>query len=97
MVQQLTDLEDGFIGGTTTQDLTDTATILHLRDTIKLIEKVLNGIIAALVKLCQKHPHRSTPMAARSNLQQAVYSQEHRSLSGGIDGQWLKSGPLLCG
>ncbi|KXS98802.1 hypothetical protein AC578_2064 [Pseudocercospora eumusae] len=56
--------------GTTTQDLTDTATVLQLRDTIKLIEEVLDGIIAALVKLCQKH--RSTPMAARSNLQQAV-------------------------
>lgn len=56
--------------GTTTQDVTDTATVLQLRDTIILVEKSLDAIIAALMSLCEKH--KSTPMAARSNLQQAV-------------------------
>lgn len=56
--------------GTTTQDLTDTAVILQMRDTFQLVETVLDDIIYACEKLCQKH--RLTPMAARSNLQQAV-------------------------
>lgn len=56
--------------GTTTQDLTDTAVVLQLRDTLQLVEQSLEGIIAALGKLCEKH--KTTPMAARSNLQQAV-------------------------
>ncbi|KAK3106775.1 hypothetical protein LTR53_018096, partial [Teratosphaeriaceae sp. CCFEE 6253] len=56
--------------GTTTQDLTDTAMVLQLRDTIKLVEQSLDGIVTALQKLCEKH--KATPMAARSNLQQAV-------------------------
>ena len=56
--------------GTTTQDLTDTAVVMQLRDTLKLVEGCLDSILSALVKLCEKY--KSTPMAARSNLQQAV-------------------------
>ena len=56
--------------GTTTQDLTDTAVVLQLRDTLNLVDQCLQNIVSALVILCKKH--RSTPMAARSNLQQAV-------------------------
>ena len=56
--------------GTTTQDLTDTAVVLQLRDTLRLVEQCLDGIIRVLVKLCEDH--KLTPMAARSNLQQAV-------------------------
>jgi 3-carboxy-cis,cis-muconate cycloisomerase len=56
--------------GATTQDVTDTATILQLRDTLTLISTSLDGIITALRVLCQTHI--STPLAARSNLQQAV-------------------------
>lgn len=56
--------------GATTQDLTDTATVLQLRDTIKLVEEGIDSIISALREQCEKH--RTTPMAARSNLQQAV-------------------------
>ena len=52
------------------QDLTDTATVLQLRDTLNLIEQCLSSIIDSLCKLCAKH--KATPMAARSNLQQAV-------------------------
>lgn len=56
--------------GATTQDVTDTATVLQLRDTLALLESSLDGIIAALVPLCTTH--KATPMAARSHLQQAV-------------------------
>lgn len=56
--------------GTTTQDLTDTAVVLQLRDTLQLVDASLDGIIAALHKLCVQY--KSTPMPARSNLQQAV-------------------------
>ena len=56
--------------GTTTQDLTDTAVVLQLRDTLRLVDTSLDGIIAALQQLCVQY--KSTPMPARSNLQQAV-------------------------
>ena len=56
--------------GTTTQDLTDTVVVMQLRDTLELVEESLNGILEALGKLCEKY--KATPMAARSNLQQAV-------------------------
>ena len=56
--------------GATTQDVTDTATVIQLWDTLSLFEKALDDIIASLRTLAEKH--KSTPMAARSNLQQAV-------------------------
>ena len=56
--------------GTTTQDMTDTAVVLQLRDTFKIVEALLDNIISACTDLCEKY--KTTPMAARSNLQQAV-------------------------
>ena len=56
--------------GATTQDVTDTATVIQLWDTLSLFEKTLESIIASLRVLAERH--KSTPMAARSNLQQAV-------------------------
>ncbi|PPQ88526.1 hypothetical protein CVT25_009906 [Psilocybe cyanescens] len=56
--------------GATTQDVTDTATILQIRDTLRLFSDALTNIIEALRDLALKY--KSTPMAARSNLQQAV-------------------------
>jgi 3-carboxy-cis,cis-muconate cycloisomerase len=56
--------------GATTQDVTDTATVLQIRDTLALIETSLTQTIASLTSLAGKH--KRTPMAARSNLQQAV-------------------------
>ncbi|KAF4616455.1 hypothetical protein D9613_008702 [Agrocybe pediades] len=56
--------------GATTQDVTDTATVLQLRDTCALVSEALDGIIKASEELSLKY--KSTPMAARSNLQQAV-------------------------
>jgi 3-carboxy-cis,cis-muconate cycloisomerase len=75
VVQQLVSLCKGGLGewchwGATTQDITDTATILQIRDSLDLIEKDIVGIADALAKLAKKY--RDTPMAGRSNLQQAV-------------------------
>jgi 3-carboxy-cis,cis-muconate cycloisomerase len=56
--------------GATTQDITDTAMVLQIRDALGLVEEDLNAIVASLAGLA--HKHRDTPMAGRSNLQQAV-------------------------
>lgn len=56
--------------GATTQDVTDTATIMQVRDSLEIIEQFLERILKALKKLAQDY--KLTPMAARSNLQQAV-------------------------
>lgn len=74
LVKWVNDVEPG-LGewahwGATTQDVTDTATVLQIRDTLDLIEKSLQDIISSTAKVAEKH--KSTPMAARSNLQQAV-------------------------
>ena len=56
--------------GATTQDITDTATVLQIREALALVEADLAAISAALVGLARRY--RDTPMAGRSNLQQAV-------------------------
>jgi len=56
--------------GATTQDITDTATVLQLREALALIDDDLSAISAALANLAARY--RDTPMVARSNLQQAV-------------------------
>src|SRR4029079_111914 len=56
--------------GATTQDITDTATVLQIREALQLIDDDLRAISAALADLAKRH--RDTPMVARSNLQQAV-------------------------
>ena len=75
VVQQLVKLCKNGLGewshwGATTQDITDTATILQISEAFDIIEKELGGISDALAKLAKKY--RDTPMAGRSNLQQAV-------------------------
>ena len=52
------------------KDVTDTATILQLRDTCELVSKALEAITKALCGLAVEHA--ATPMPGRSNLQQAV-------------------------
>ncbi|EIN12691.1 L-Aspartase-like protein [Punctularia strigosozonata HHB-11173 SS5] len=74
LVTSVNEIEDG-LGewahwGATTQDVTDTATVLQLRDTMELVSASLDQITSSLRVLCAKY--RSTPMAGRSNLQQAV-------------------------
>jgi 3-carboxy-cis,cis-muconate cycloisomerase len=56
--------------GATTQDITDTATVLQIREALALVEAELAGISAALARLAREH--RDTPVIARSNLQQAI-------------------------
>jgi 3-carboxy-cis,cis-muconate cycloisomerase len=56
--------------GATTQDITDTATVLQIREALDLVEAELVAISTALAKLARQY--RDTPMAGRSNLQQAV-------------------------
>ncbi len=56
--------------GATTQDITDTATILQIRAALELVDEELSAISDALEVLVRRH--RDTPMAGRSNLQQAV-------------------------
>jgi 3-carboxy-cis,cis-muconate cycloisomerase len=75
VVQQLVKLCKDGLGewchwGATTQDVTDTATVLQMREALALIEREIEGICDALAALAKKY--RDTPMAGRSNLQQAV-------------------------
>jgi 3-carboxy-cis,cis-muconate cycloisomerase len=56
--------------GATTQDITDTATVLQIRDALELVERDLLAISASLAGLAKRY--RDTPMAGRSNLQHAV-------------------------
>src|ERR1700748_303543 len=75
VVQQLVALCRDGLGewchwGATTQDITDSATVMQIREGLELIEADLNGIADALANLARRY--RDTPMAGRSNLQQAV-------------------------
>jgi 3-carboxy-cis,cis-muconate cycloisomerase len=56
--------------GATTQDVTDTATVLQIRESLALIDEDLGAMSKALADLARRH--RDTPMVGRSNLQQAV-------------------------
>jgi 3-carboxy-cis,cis-muconate cycloisomerase len=75
VVQQLVALCADGLGewchwGATTQDITDTAAILQIRAALELVEKDIAAIARALADLARRY--RDTPMAGRSNLQQAV-------------------------
>src|SRR5215831_11512992 len=75
VVQQLVKLCKDGLGewshwGATTQDITDTATIMQIREALALVEGDIDGICNGLAALAKKY--RDTPMAGRSNLQQAV-------------------------
>jgi 3-carboxy-cis,cis-muconate cycloisomerase len=75
VVEQLVALCSGSLGewahwGATTQDITDTATVLQIREALSLIDDDLKAISESLADLARRH--RDTPMAGRSNLQQAV-------------------------
>jgi 3-carboxy-cis,cis-muconate cycloisomerase len=56
--------------GATTQDVTDTATVLQIREGLEIVEAELAAITRALADLARKH--RDTPVIGRSNLQQAI-------------------------
>lgn len=56
--------------GATTQDITDTATVLQIREALQLVDDELAAIADALARLAREH--RLTPVIGRSNLQQAI-------------------------
>ncbi|OYU86386.1 MAG: 3-carboxy-cis,cis-muconate cycloisomerase, partial [Burkholderiales bacterium PBB5] len=56
--------------GATTQDITDTATVLQIREALQIVDDELAAISAAMAKLAREH--RDTPVIGRSNLQQAI-------------------------
>jgi 3-carboxy-cis,cis-muconate cycloisomerase len=56
--------------GATTQDITDTATVLQIREALALVDADLSAISKTMADLARKH--RLTPMIGRSNLQQAI-------------------------
>ena len=75
IVQQLTANCQNGLGqwchwGATTQDITDTATVLQIKAGLELIEADLAAVADALATLARTH--RDTPMIGRSNVQQAV-------------------------
>ncbi len=56
--------------GATTQDITDTATVLQIRESLEFMDDELAKLSASLVVLAKKY--RDTPIIGRSNLQQAI-------------------------
>ncbi len=56
--------------GATTQDITDTGTVLQIREALELVDNELAAIATAMAKLAKDH--RLTPIIGRSNLQQAI-------------------------
>ena len=75
VIWQLSTLCDGDSGGyvhwgATTQDVTDTALILQLRDAIVEIEASFNELIGILANLARTY--RATPMVGRTHGQQAL-------------------------
>ena len=72
--------------GATTQDITDTAAVLQIREGLVLVEQDLADISAALAKLARDH--RDTPIIGRSNLQQATpitFGYKMASILAGIE------------
>src|SRR3974377_182865 len=74
VVQQLVKLCRDGLGpvshwGATPPDTTDAATVLQIKESLALIENEIEAICDALAALAKKY--RDTPMAGRSNLQQA--------------------------
>src|SRR5215469_8793210 len=71
VVQQLVALCRDGLGewchwGATTQDITDSATIMQIREALAIVEREIGAISDALAAMAKKH--RDTPMAGRSNL-----------------------------
>ena len=56
--------------GATTQDITDTATVLQIREALAIVDAELAAIADALKALATRY--RDTPIVGRSNLQQAI-------------------------
>ncbi len=75
LVSQLAALCDDGLGqychwGATTQDVTDTASVLQIRDALELVAADLAALSATLAAISLRH--RDTPMIGRTNMQQAI-------------------------
>lgn len=72
--------------GATTQDITDTATIMQIREGLAIIERDLTTLSASLAALAERY--RDTPIIGRSNLQQAIpitFGYKMASILAGIE------------
>ena len=72
--------------GATTQDITDTATVMQIREGLALVESDLAELSAAIAVLVRKY--RDTPIIGRSNLQQATpitFGYKMASILAGIE------------
>jgi 3-carboxy-cis,cis-muconate cycloisomerase len=72
--------------GATTQDITDTAAVLQIREGLALVEGDLATLSASLARLVRTH--RDTPVIGRSNLQQATpitFGYKMASILAGIE------------
>ncbi|MDB5943219.1 MAG: 3-carboxy-cis,cis-muconate cycloisomerase, partial [Ramlibacter sp.] len=72
--------------GATTQDITDTATVLQMREGLALVGRDLAAISGALAELARRY--RDTPIIGRSNLQQATpitFGYKMASILAGIE------------
>lgn len=72
--------------GATTQDITDTATVLQIREALALVENDLREISGSLARLAERY--RDTPIIGRSNLQQATpitFGYKMASILAGIE------------
>jgi len=92
LVKQLTDLVKQsnpdaarFVHwGATSQDVNDTALILQIRGAFAILEKDLDSLRKSLAALAQKY--RSTPIAGRTLMQQAMPTTLGVKVAGWLDG-----------
>jgi 3-carboxy-cis,cis-muconate cycloisomerase len=81
--------------GATTQDITDTAAVLQIREALALVEADLREISGCLATLARTH--RDTPIIGRSNLQQATpitFGYKMASILAGIERHRERLGQL---
>ncbi len=69
--------------GATSQDANDTGLVLQIRDALDILEADLAALCGALIELAQKH--RSTPMAGRTLMQQALPTTFGVKVAGWLD------------
>ena len=72
--------------GATTQDITETAAVMQIREGLALIEQDLAELSQSLARLAREH--RDTPVLGRSNLQQATpitFGYKMASILAGIE------------
>ena len=69
--------------GATSQDVIDTAAVLQIREAFELISRDLDGLIATLASLAERH--KSAPIAARTWMQQALPTSFGFIVAGWLD------------